>query len=95
MLRVGQGKTMALEVIVRGLRMSLYRVNLKHVASQYIGEAKKNVARVFEVAQKTGAVWIFYEVDALLGKRRQVRDHYEMNEMEASPMCFQCHAFAN
>ena len=47
MLRVGQGETMALEVIVRGLRMSLYRVNLKQVVSQNIGETKKYVARVF------------------------------------------------
>ena len=59
MLRMGQGKTMALEVIVRGLRMSLYRVNLKQVVSQYIGETKKNVARVFAVTQQNGAVWIF------------------------------------
>ena len=48
--------------------MSLYRVYLKQVVSQYyIGETKKNVARVGEVAQKTGAVWNFYKDTKIAG----------------------------
>ena len=45
---------MAAEVMARELRTSLYRVNLNQVVSQYIGETEKNLARVFETAQKKG-----------------------------------------
>jgi hypothetical protein len=36
MLRVGQGKTMAWEVIIRGLRTSLYHVALKHLCESIL-----------------------------------------------------------
>ena len=73
----GTGKTMAAEVIARELRTSLYRVNLNQVVSKYIGETEKNLARVFEVAQKKGAVLLFDEADALLGKRSEVKDSHD------------------
>jgi DNA polymerase III delta prime subunit len=52
----GTGKTMAADVIARELRTSFFRVNYNHVVSKYIGETEKNLARVFETAQKKGAV---------------------------------------
>ena len=68
---------MAAELIARELRTSLYRVNLNQVASKYIGETEKNLARVFEAAQKKGAVLLFNEADALFGKRSQVKDAHD------------------
>ena len=73
----GTGKTMAAEVIARELRTSLYRVNLNQVVSKYIGETEKNLARVFETAQKKGAVLLLDEADALLGKRSEVKDSHD------------------
>lgn len=73
----GTGKTMAAEVIARELRTSLYRVHLNQVVSKYIGETEKNLARVFETAQKKGAVLLFDEADALVGKRSQVKEAHD------------------
>lgn len=73
----GTGKTMAAEVIARELRTSLYRVNLNHVVSKYIGETEKNLSRVFEEAQKKAAVLLFDEADALFGKRSEVKDSHD------------------
>ena len=68
---------MAVEVIARELRTSLYRVNLNQVVSNYIGETEKNLARVFETAQRKGAVLLFDEADALFGKRSKVKDSHD------------------
>ena len=73
----GTGKTIAAEVIARELRTSLYRVNLNQVVSNYIGETEKNLARVFETAQRKGAVLLFDEADALFGKRSKVKDSHD------------------
>ena len=73
----GTGKTMAAEVIARELRTSLYRVSFNNVVSKYIVETEKNLARVFETAQKKGAVLLFDEADALFGKRSEVKDSHD------------------
>jgi SpoVK/Ycf46/Vps4 family AAA+-type ATPase len=73
----GTGKTLAAEVIARELRTSLVRVNLNHVVSKYIGETEKNLARIFETAQKKAAVLLFDEADALFGKRSEVKDSHD------------------
>ena len=73
----GTGKTMAAEMMARELRTSLYRVNLSQVVSKYIGETEKNLTRVFEAAQKKGAVLLFDEADALFGKRSEVKDAHD------------------
>ena len=73
----GAGKTMAAEMIARELRTSLYRVNLNQVVSQYIGETEKNLAQVFEIAQRKKSVLFFDEADALLGKRSQIKDSHD------------------
>jgi vesicle-fusing ATPase len=73
----GTGKTLAAEVIARELRTSLVRVNLDRVVSKYIGETEKNLARVFEAAQKKAPVLLFDEADALFGKRSEVKDSHD------------------
>ena len=73
----GTGKTMAAEAIARELRTGLYRVKLNQVVSKYIGETEKNLSRIFEVAQRKGAILFFDEADALLGKRSQIKDAHD------------------
>ncbi len=73
----GTGKTMAAEVLARHLQLDLYRIDLASVISKYIGETEKNLRRVFEAAEESGAILFFDEADALFGKRSEVRDSHD------------------
>jgi hypothetical protein len=73
----GTGKTMAAEVIARSLDLDLYRIDLSAVVSKYIGETEKNLRRVFDAADGSGALLLFDEADALFGKRTEVRDSHD------------------
>jgi predicted nucleic acid-binding protein len=73
----GTGKTLAAEVLARELQLDLYRVDLSAVVSKYIGETEKNLRRVFEAAEDSGAILLFDEADALFGKRSEVRDSHD------------------
>jgi hypothetical protein len=73
----GTGKTMAAEVIARDLRVDLYRIDLSQVVSKYIGETEKNLQRIFDTAEESGAVLLFDEADALFGKRSEVKDSHD------------------
>jgi ATPase family protein associated with various cellular activities (AAA)/winged helix domain-containing protein len=73
----GTGKTMAAEVIAGELRLDLYRIDLSSVVSKYIGETEKNLRRLFDAAEGSGAVLLFDEADALFGKRTEVRDSHD------------------
>jgi hypothetical protein len=73
----GTGKTMAAEVVARALALDLYRIDLSSVVSKYIGETEKNLRRVFDAAQGTGAILLFDEADALFGSRSEVRDSHD------------------
>jgi ATPase family associated with various cellular activities (AAA)/Winged helix domain, variant len=73
----GTGKTMAAEVLARELRLDLYRVDLATVVSKYVGETEKNLRRLFDAAEGSGAVLLFDEADALFGKRSEVRDSHD------------------
>jgi AAA+ superfamily predicted ATPase len=73
----GTGKTMAAEVIAGELRLDLYKIDLAHVVSKYIGETEKNLDRVFRAAENATVVLFFDEADALFGKRSEVRDSHD------------------
>jgi hypothetical protein len=73
----GTGKTLAAEVIARELDLDLCRVDLSRMVSKYIGETEKNIARVCEAAEQSGAVLLFDEADALFGKRSEVKDSHD------------------
>jgi hypothetical protein len=73
----GTGKTMAAEVIARDLDLDLFRIDLSQVVSKYIGETEKNLQRVFDAAEESGAVLLFDEADALFGKRSEVKDSHD------------------
>lgn len=73
----GTGKTMAAEVIANALKLDLYRIDLSAVVSKYIGETEKNLRKLFDTAEDSGAILFFDEADALFGKRSEVKDSHD------------------
>jgi hypothetical protein len=73
----GTGKTMAAEVIANALELDLYRIDLSAVVSKYIGETEKNLRKLFNAAEDSGAIIFFDEADALFGKRSEVKDSHD------------------
>ncbi|MHA7869870.1 MAG: AAA family ATPase [Salipiger thiooxidans] len=73
----GVGKTMAAEVLAGELGLDLYKVDLSRLISKYIGETEKNLRRVFDAAEETGACLFLDEADACLGKRSEVKDSHD------------------
>ncbi len=73
----GTGKTMAAEILANHLKLDLYRIDLAGVVSKYIGETEKNLRKVFDAAERSGAILFFDEADALFGKRTEVKDSHD------------------
>ena len=73
----GTGKTLAAEVLAHTLDLDLYQIDLAGLVSKYIGETEKNLKRVFDAAEDSGAVLLFDEADALFGKRTEVKDSHD------------------
>ena len=71
------GALVATQKFARDLREDLYHVDLSAVVSKYIGETEKNLRRVFAAAKKNGAALFFDEVDALFGKRTELKDSHD------------------
>ena len=73
----GTGKTMVAEVLANHLQLDLFRIDLAGVVSKYIGETEKNLKKVFDAAEQSGAILFFDEADALFGKRTEVKDSHD------------------
>jgi SpoVK/Ycf46/Vps4 family AAA+-type ATPase len=73
----GTGKTMAAEVIANDLELDLYCIDLSGVVSKYIGETEKNLRKLFDAAEDSGAIIFFDEADALFGKRSEIKDSHD------------------
>ncbi len=73
----GTGKTLAAEVLATSLGLDLVVVDLSQVVDKYIGETEKNLRRVFEAAEDSGALLLFDEADTLFGKRTEIRDSHD------------------
>jgi hypothetical protein len=55
----------------------LHRIDVAAVISKWVGETEENLRRVFEAAEKEGAVLYFDEADALFGERTDVESAAE------------------
>jgi hypothetical protein len=73
----GTGKTLAAEILAGELDLDLYQIDLATIVSKYIGETEKNLRRIFDAAEESGAILLFDEADALFGKRSEVRDSHD------------------
>lgn len=81
----GTGKTLSAEVVAADLGLDLYVVQLSSVVNKYVGETQKNLERIFTEADRTDAVLLFDEADAVFGKRSEVKDaHDRYANMESS-----------
>lgn len=73
----GTGKTLSAEILAGSLGVDLLSVDISRIVSKWIGETEKNLAEVFEVAERSQAVLFFDEADALFGKRTEVQDAHD------------------
>ena len=67
----GTGKTLTATLLGKSCGLPVYRIDLSLVISKYIGETEKNLAGVFDQAQRQDWILFFDEADALFGKRTQ------------------------
>jgi ATP-dependent 26S proteasome regulatory subunit len=70
----GTGKTLAAEVTAATLGLDLLVVDLAALVSKWLGETEKNIAEVFDAAERCQAVLFFDEADAVFGKRTDGSD---------------------
>ncbi|MFD4877841.1 ATP-binding protein [Streptomyces sp. NPDC058420] len=73
----GTGKTLSAEVVASELGLDLYVVQLSSIVDKYVGETEKNLERIFTEADRTDAVLLFDEADAVFGKRSEVKDSHD------------------
>jgi len=65
----GTGKTMAAEVLASALDLRVMVIDLSRIISKWVGETSKNVAAVFTAAERSGAMMVWNEGDAVWGTR--------------------------
>ncbi|AHH99465.1 ATP-binding protein [Kutzneria albida] len=73
----GTGKSLAAQAVSSAAGTDLLTVDVSRVVSKWIGETEKNLASVFEVAQRTQAVLFMDEADALFGTRTEIGDAHD------------------
>jgi hypothetical protein len=73
----GTGKTLSACLLGKLCDRDVYRIDLSMVVSKYIGETEKNLARVFDAAERQGWILFFDEADALFGQRTTVSDAHD------------------
>jgi SpoVK/Ycf46/Vps4 family AAA+-type ATPase len=73
----GKAKDAAAAFLARALGLALFRIDLRAVIAKYIGETEKNLRRLFDRAEASGAILLIDEADALFGKRTQVKDSHD------------------
>jgi hypothetical protein len=73
----GTGKTLSAEAMAAALGADLLVVDLSRVVSKWIGETEKNLAAVFDSAERAQAALFFDEADALFGRRTEVSDAHD------------------
>ncbi|WP_425636489.1 ATP-binding protein [Algoriphagus yeomjeoni] len=73
----GTGKTLTTTLLGQKLGLDVYRIDLSRMVSKYIGETEKNLAKIFDRAERKGWILFFDEADALFGKRTSVSDAHD------------------
>ena len=73
----GTGKSLAAEVVARALGVDLLVVDLASLVSKWIGETEKNLAAVFDIAERSRALLLFDEADALFARRTETQDAHD------------------
>ncbi len=73
----GTGKTLSAEVLASALGTDLIVADVSRLVSKWIGETPKNMSRIFDLAERSTAVILFDEADALFSRRTEVTDAHD------------------
>lgn len=73
----GTGKSLAAAAVATAAATDLLRVDVSQLVSKWIGETEKNLAGAFAAAERTQAVLLLDEADALFGNRTQISDAHD------------------
>ncbi|MFC4115204.1 ATP-binding protein [Nonomuraea zeae] len=68
----GTGKSLAAEVIATAAGTDLMAVDVSQVVSKWLGETEKNLAAIFDAAERVQAVLLLDEADALFAARTAI-----------------------
>lgn len=73
----GTGKSLAAAVLAAAAGTDLMIVDVSQLVSKWLGETEKNLATAFEAAERTRAVLLLDEADALFGTRTEISDAHD------------------
>jgi ATPase family associated with various cellular activities (AAA) len=73
----GTGKSLAARAVATAARTDLLVVDVSRIVSKWLGETEKNLAAAFEAAERTQAVLMLDEADALFGSRTEISDAHD------------------
>jgi SpoVK/Ycf46/Vps4 family AAA+-type ATPase len=73
----GTGKSLAARAVATAARTDLLVVDVSRIVSKWLGETEKNLAAAFEAAERTQAVLMLDEADALFGTRTEISDAHD------------------
>jgi SpoVK/Ycf46/Vps4 family AAA+-type ATPase len=84
----GTGKSLAAMLLGKAVGSPVYRVNLARVISKHIGETEKNLATLFDHAQKGNWILFFDEADADSANDRHANQQisYLLQRIEEFPI---------
>lgn len=73
----GTGKSLAAVALATAARTDLMVVDVSRIVSKWLGETEKNLSAVFDAAERTQAVLLLDEADALFGTRTEISDAHD------------------
>jgi hypothetical protein len=73
----GTGKSLAAAAVATAARTDLLVVDVSGIVSKWLGETEKNLAAAFEAAERTQAVLLLDEADALFATRTEISDAHD------------------
>ena len=73
----GTGKSLAAAALATAAQTDLMVVDVSQLVSKWLGETEKNLAATFDAAERTRAVLLLDEADALFGTRTEISDAHD------------------
>lgn len=73
----GTGKSLAAAALATAAQTDLMVVDVSRLVSKWLGETEKNLAAIFDAAERTRAVLLLDEADALFGTRTEITDAHD------------------
>ncbi len=73
----GTGKSLAAAALATAAQTDLMVVDVSRLVSKWLGETEKNLAATFDAAERTRAVLLLDEADALFGTRTEISDAHD------------------